>query len=265
MAVPFSRFARFYDRFMEKLVDYPAWVDYVERIFERFRRGPKKILDLACGTGIPTILFARRGYQVTGIERSEEMLAVLKEKIDDLPIKIINADIRCFSVPEPADAAISLYDSINYLLTEEDLIRCFLCVYKALVPEGIMVFDMNTVYGLEKQWGNQTFTRENEELVSIWQCHFDPKTMISTLHLVFWEKLPDGTTGEKYEEVHQERAYTVKEVKEALKRAGFSRTRFFHHGMFIPVSPFSVRMMVVAEKPGHSKPPNLQSDPGRLK
>jgi SAM-dependent methyltransferase len=247
MAAPFSRFARFYDRFMEQLVDYPQWVDYVERIFNRFcRRQPRVILDLACGTGIPSILFARRGYQVIGVDRSAEMLAVLEAKKGDLPIKLIKADIRDFTLPEPVHAAFSLYDSINYLLTEEDLIRCFRCVRRALMPDGLFVFDMNTVYGLKRQWGTRTLTRENDQIISIWQCRFDRRTMISHLHLEFWEKLPDGTTGPGYQEEHRERAYTTGEVRSALHEAGFNRIRFFHHGTLLPVSPFSVRMMVVA-------------------
>ncbi|MEO0051702.1 MAG: hypothetical protein ABIK11_04030, partial [candidate division WOR-3 bacterium] len=110
-----------------------------------------------------------------------------------------------------------------------------------------------------------TLTRENEEIVSIWQCRFDRQTMLSTLRLVFWEKLPDGTTGEKYEEIHQERAYTIDEVRQALERTGFSRSRFFHHGTFLPVNPFSVRMMVVAEKPRRHPTPDLQSAGKKLK
>lgn len=265
MPLPFARFARYYDRFMERYVDYPEWVDYVERIFRRFRRQPKKLLDLACGTGIPTVLFARRGYQVIGIDRSAEMLAVLESKKGALPITVINADIRNFTLDEPVEAAISLYDSINYLLSPEELARCFFCVHQALVPGGLFVFDLNTIYGLEKHWGGRTITRENDEIVSIWQCRFDRQTMLSTLRLVFWEKLPDGTTGEKYEEIHQERAYTVDEVRQALVRAGFSRCRFYHHGTFLPVSPFSVRMMVVAERPRRHPMPNLQSPKQKLK
>jgi SAM-dependent methyltransferase len=248
MAAPFSQFARFYDRFMEKLVDYPQWVDYVERIFSKFRVQPRVILDLACGTGIPSLLFARRGYQVIGVDRSPEMLAVLEAKRGNLPIRVVNADIREFTLTEPVEAAVSLYDSINYLLTEADLIRCFTCVRRALVPDGLFVFDMNTVYGLEKQWGTRTLTRENDRMVSIWQCRFDHRTMISHLQLEFWEKLPDGTTGPRYQEEHQERAYTTGEVRSALRQAGFDRVRFFHHGTLLPVNPFSVRMMIVARQ-----------------
>lgn len=243
---PFSRFARHYDRFMVRYVDYKAWVDYVERVFRRFRAEPKTVLDVACGTGIPTLLLARRGYRLTAVDRSPEMLTVLEAKRGDLPIQPVRADIREFAVPEPVDAAISLYDSINYLLVEEDLRRCFGCVRRALVPGGLFVFDMNTVYGLAEVWGTRTTSRETGGVASIWANAYDPETRVSTLHLTFWETQPDGSAGEKFEEIHQERGYTVEEVRRALEAAGFRRTHFYQHSSFLPVGPFTSRMMVVA-------------------
>ncbi|MGQ9678750.1 MAG: class I SAM-dependent DNA methyltransferase [bacterium] len=250
MVGPFTRFARHYDRFMVKFVDYPGWVNYILKIFRRFKVVPRTILDVACGSGIPTVIFARKGYRMVGVDRSREMLAILEQKKGDLPIEVVCADIRNFQIPGRVDAAISLYDSINYLLTEEDLERCFRCVFRALNKEGIFVFDMNTIYGLSKGWGTRTFTRETEEIVSIWQSRYAPETRISTLFLTFWEKLPDGTLGEKFQEVHQERGYTVEEVKQALHTAGFGAADFYHHGGFFPVSPITGRMMVVARGGG---------------
>ncbi|MEO0071210.1 MAG: methyltransferase domain-containing protein [candidate division WOR-3 bacterium] len=248
MAAPFSRFARHYDQFMTKYVDYPGWVNYVERIFKRFRVAPKRILDVACGTGIPTIILAKKGYHLIGVDRSREMLEVLLEKRKGLPIEVICADIRNFTLPEPVDAAISLYDSINYLLTEEDLRRCFSCVYQALIPDGIFAFDMNTVYGLAEFWGTRTMNRDTPEITSVWQNRFDPETRVSTLHLLFKEKLPDGTFGESFEEIHEERAYTADEVRRALTAAGFTECHFYHHGSFLPVGARTTRMMIVARR-----------------
>ncbi|MGQ9708170.1 MAG: class I SAM-dependent DNA methyltransferase [bacterium] len=245
---PFSRFARFYDRFMQRYVDYPGWVNYVLRIFRRFQVAPRVVLDLACGTGIPAMLLAERGYRVVGIDRSRAMLEVLLEKRGNLPIEVLCADIRNFTLSEPVDAAICLYDSINYLLTEEDLLRCFECVQRALGNKGIFVFDMNTVYGLEHHWGTRTIRRETPEVGSIWQSRYEPETRISRLHLVFWEKMPDRTLGERYQEVHEERAYSKEEVAAALKAVGFDDCHFYHHGGFLPVGPLTTRMMVVAKR-----------------
>lgn len=243
---PFARFHRHYDAFMVKYVDYKSWVDYVERVFGRFKAEPKTILDIACGTGIPTLLLAKHGYRMTGVDRSPEMLAMLEAKKDDLPITTIRADIRDFSVPEPLDAAISLYDSINYLLTEDDLVQCFECARRALVPGGLFVFDMNTYYGLAEHWGTRTTVRETGDIYSIWQNSWDAENRVSTLHLTFWEQPRPGETGPKFEEIHQERAYHKDEVERCLRHAGFREVHFYQHGMFIPPGPLTTRMMIAA-------------------
>jgi len=245
MREPFSRFNLHYDKFMIKYVDYRGWIDYLVRVFGHFRSDPKTILDLACGTGIPTLMLARRGYRMTGVDRSPEMLAMLEAKRGDLPVTTIHADIRDFSVPEPHEGAICLYDSMNYLLTEDDLVRCFSCVRSALVPGGLFVFDMNTVYGLAEHWGTQTAAREVGGIDSIWQHDWDPETRVSTLTLTFWEKAEDGKPGEKIVEIHQERAYYPREIERCLKAAGFTQVHFFQNGSFLEPGPHTTRMMIV--------------------
>jgi SAM-dependent methyltransferase len=245
---PFASFHRHYDRFMEKYVDYRSWVGYVERVFRHFGADPKTVLDLACGTGIPTLLLARRGYRLTGVDRSPEMLADLEAKRGDLPVATLRADIRDFTVPEPHDAAICLYDSMNYLLTEDDLGRCFGCVRQALVPAGLFVFDMNTEFGLAEHWGTRSTTREVGGVCSVWQNSYDPEARVSTLHLTFWEQPEPGNVGQRFEEIHQERAYRVEEVRRCLERAGFNEVHFYQHGSFLPVAQFTTRMMVVARQ-----------------
>ncbi len=242
---PFSRFAFYYDRFMLKYVDYKGWIDYLEKLFRRFGVQPKTVLDVACGTGIPAVLLARRGYRVTGVDRSPEMLEVLAKKRGELPIRTVQADIRDFSVGDRFDAAVSLYDSINYLLVEEDMVRCFTCVRRALSEAGLFAFDMNTVYGLAEFWGNRTTMRETGGIQSVWHNTYDPETRVSSLHLTFWDS-SRKQCAERFEELHQERAYHQEEVERSLRAAGFRETYFYQHGSFIAPGPYTTRMMVVA-------------------
>ncbi|MEO0080129.1 MAG: methyltransferase domain-containing protein [candidate division WOR-3 bacterium] len=242
-AEPFQEFARHYDRFMLRYVDYKTWVDYLERIFKRFGTRPQLILDLACGTGIPTIMLARRGYRLLALDRSREMLKELERKRAELPIEPIQADMSRFELNRQVDAAICLYDSMNYRLTEEALAGCFGCVRRAVKRSGLFAFDMNTLYGLAECWGTRTQTRQVGNVTSIWQHSYDPTTRISTLHLTFWE---EGRATQRFEEVHEERAWTVDEVGDHLRRAGFPEVHFFQHSGFQPVGPFTTRMMVVA-------------------
>jgi len=243
---PFVHFARHYDRFMLRYVDYADWIDYVEKIFRKFRVQPKRVLDLACGSGIPTMLMAQRGYELVGVDRSPEMLAVLDDKRRGNPVETVQADIRDFTLAEPVDAAICLYDSINYLTEDIGIRSCFACVRRALLPGGLFVFDMNTLYGLSEFWGNRTTPRTVGNISSLWQNSFDRKLRVSTLHLTFWEETDPDEPPQRFDEVHQERAYTKREVRDALEATGFERTWFYSHGGFMPVGPLSSRMMVVA-------------------
>jgi len=242
---PFAQFARHYDQFMLRFVDYKSWVDYVERIFKKHKVTPKTVLDVACGTGIPTVMMAQRGYRMKGVDRSPEMLAVLRSKGATLPIETTQADVRDFDLTEPADAAISLYDSINYLLKEEDLRRCFGCVRKALADGGLFVFDMNTIYGLSEFWGNRITPRNVGDIHSVWENTYDREAKVSTLHLTFWQEGEGNSEPPRFEEVHRERAYSRREVKRCLEASGFSRVSFYNHGSFLPVGPLTTRMMVV--------------------
>ncbi len=243
---PFRQFARHYDQFMLRYVDYEDWVKYVVRIFGKFKAAPKTVLDLACGTGIPTVMMAQQGFEMVGVDRSAEMLEVLDTKRRGLPIETVRADMTDFKLATPVDAAISLYDSINYLRRIDDLECCFRCVRRALVEGGLFVFDMNTLYGLSEFWGNRMMPRKVGDVHSVWQNTYDKDARVSTLHLTFWEEQPDGSAPLRFEEVHQERAYTRKEVKQCLERAGFGKVSFYTHGGFFPVGPLTTRMMVVA-------------------
>jgi|UniRef100_A0A7C6EBP4 predicted TPR repeat methyltransferase len=240
---PFTDFAPYYDSFMLKCVDYEGWVKYIEKIFKQFKFKPKTILDLACGTGIPTILLAKRGYQMIGVDRAKAMLEILKKKSKGYNIITYEADIRDFTLPEPADACICLYDSINYLLTEEDLEQCFKCVRRGVKKGGLFIFDMNTIYGLKVFWGNRESVREAGNVNSVWHNTYDETTAISTLYLTCQVKDENRT----FLEIHKERAYDLPLIQKLLFDCGFSLVNFYHHGTFIPPTPFSVRVMVVAK------------------
>lgn len=246
-SLQFSRFAPVYDRFMSRYVNYPAWVQYVRRIFRYYGCRPNLLLDLACGTGVPTLLLAREGYRLIAVDRSEAMLAVLADKVNDYDIRLVHSDMRDFSLPESVDAGICLYDSVNYLLTTDDLARCLRSVYRALKPEGLFAFDMNTIHGLATYWGDRRSIRDVDDVHSVWDTTYDPETRVSSLHLTFSVQDRAGRqSGHTHVEVHEERGYTIDEVRAALEKAGFQRNDFLQHGTFQPPGPTTTRMMVVA-------------------
>lgn len=249
MEKSFSKFAQFYDEFMLKLVNYDAWVEYVIDIWDFFNLKPKIILDLACGTGIPSLILLKKGYQVIGVDKSREMLEIFKSKMENYSnlknrLTIIESDIVDFNLDTQVDAAVSFYDSINYLLTEQDLEKCFSLVYKFLKEEGIFCFDMNTIFVLEKFWANNRFERESESLKTIWENKFDKKLKISTLYLKCYLK----NKKEFFTEIHQERGYEYKTIIKLLKKVGFRKIKIFQHLTFLPAKKDSLRVMFVALK-----------------
>lgn len=245
MSHPFSQIAPYYDTMME-FIDYPRWVNYVTDIIHKFKKNPKTILDLACGTGTPSLFLAKKGYKIIGLDSSKEMLKVMREKLKKYNPLLIHGDMRSFKLPYPVDSAMCLFDSLNYLLTEKELINTFTSVYNNLRWDGLFLFDMNTITGLATYWGNQTFAREIKNTYSVWKTIFDKKKNISTLYLTLFVKTDKGY--ERIEEIHQERGYRITDIENCLKSAGFKKIAFYQHLTFFKAKESNHRIMGVATK-----------------
>ncbi len=244
----FKYIALYYDTLMKE-IDYKAWVEYVLKIFKKKNKNPKIIIDLGCGTGNPTIILAKKGFKIYAVDSSKEMIEVLRKKIEKEKIRGIIpvvGDMRNFKIKEKVDAAVSFFDTINYILTKQDLLKCYKNVRGCLNEEGVFAFDINTVYGLEKVWGTNVFIREFGNIFSVWKSVWNHKKMVSTLYLTLFIKEKNGYR--RVDEVHQEKAFTLSEHESILRKAGFKKIDFFHHLTFTPPLEISTRVMVVAEK-----------------
>ena len=129
----------------------------ISLIVRRYCPSAHQVLDLACGTGAASIALSREGYAVVGVDRSSEMLDIARRKASDagLQIEFIQQDMTALGLNQAADLVISLYDSVNYLLTGNELEAAFRGVARALNPGGLFIFDVNTVHCLETEWGNR--------------------------------------------------------------------------------------------------------------
>lgn len=245
----FTVIAPYYDRLMS-FVNYRSWVNYIERIILLHRIDEKIILDIACGTGVCLELWMEKGYKVIGLDASESMLEIARARFPEEffiegRIKLIRGDLRDFSLDEKVPVITCLYDSLNYLLTPEELFNCFKTVHFNLKDSGLFIFDMNTIHALQIEWGNQRFERRDGPIHSIWNNTFDPNTRISTLKLVL-NVYEDGKIL-TIKELHQERAYPLQEIKELVKSAGFD-INLYRHLTFNPASEFDTRVMGVGVK-----------------
>lgn len=216
---PYTVFAKFYDTIMEG-IPYYEWADYLEGLFPIYGAKGKRILDLACGTGSVSRIFASRGYQVIGLDRSSAMLSMAEKKRRDEgnPLYVLG-DLRSFSLEKQVNIAISTHDSLNYILNEEDLFSVFSSVYMALYPKGLFIFDVNTIEGL-KRMGSETHLKEGPGFYCFWKDTFHEANHLWQVDLTFFVKKGDGTYY-KEKETHLERAYPLSLMQRLLERAGF--------------------------------------------
>ncbi len=246
----FTTLAPYYDRLMS-FVNYPAWVEYIEKILSVNNSTEKKIFDLACGTGSCLALWRKRGYGIIGLDSSLAMLMVGKEKLvqslvgDGDDFLLINADMRNFVLAKKVPIITCLYDSLNYLIKDDELAKCFSNVFEQLSENGIFIFDMNTTHSLRDEWGNQTYYRHDGNMDSTWTNNYDGQDNISTLKLT----ITIQNDGQKMDlrEIHQERAYALATIKNLLEAVGF-KVSLYRHLTFNPAQETDLRIMGVARK-----------------
>ncbi len=218
---PYGAYAAVYDlqgqsRWSERMVAF------LGDLLPRYEVVPRRVLDLACGTGTAALRLATQGYDVIGIDGSAPMLEVARQKAadEDAAIHFVHQDMRAFTIPQPVDLLTCFYDSLNYLTDPADLVRTFICMRHALAPDGLAVFDMNTRAGLETDWNGNCWVQEIDDTYFIQQAEWNAETAIATMTLTCFARL--GHDYRRFEEIHRERGYTLDEITAALESAGLT-------------------------------------------
>jgi SAM-dependent methyltransferase len=220
-------------------------------LFAQFGAAPRRICDLACGTGDAAVHLARRGYRVVGVDASPAMLEEARRLAEAVGVHVewIQADARAFALPEPVDAVTCFFDALNYLETPKDLSAAFCRVAEALRPGGLFVFDMNTRAGLAEAWGSvDRVETPDEGLYVIWQSRHDYETDVNTVVLTAFVAEPDGRY-RRIREVHRERAYPIAQVRELLGCAGLD-VLALGDLQLEPLRPDASRFLCVARRRG---------------
>ena len=201
-------------------------IPYLRRVLDRHPVLHGAMLDLACGTGTVAIAMALQGWHVIGLDGSEQMLAQARAKAaalgDSLPEGRLvwkQADMRQLRLSAPVSLVTCLYDSLNYMLTSEELLTVFRSVYAALKPGGLFLADMNTAYALETYWDEQTYVTESDDLTVIMASRHDYQRHRSTVTVTCFER--EGKLYRKIQETHVEQAYPYEHLATLLTDAGF--------------------------------------------
>ena len=204
--------------------DYDELAKYVEGEIRRYESTKTElVLDLACGTGKLTLLLRDLGFDMTGIDLSDDMLSVAREECYKRGISDVLwlcQDMTDFELYGTVDACVCSLDSINYLTKIGDVKKCFSLIYNYLIPDGVFVFDINTPHRFKSVYAKNDFVLEDEGSLCAWQNHYNEKTRICHFYLSVFTENEDGTYT-RSDEVQREKCYSRRQIERALTDTGF--------------------------------------------
>ena len=242
----YNEFAYFYDEFNGE-ADYDALFRYVNGELRRHGQTHGIVLDLGCGTGDLTLMLTQAGYDMIGVDQSEEMLAVLRDKADQLGLLdrllLLKQDILSLDLYGTIGAAISTFDTYNHIPPQQ---------FQAAIAKagffmekgGVFVFDLNTPYKHQKVLGENVFTFEEEDAACVWRNHYHPadRRVEITVDIDYRE------TGEHFHEQFYEYTYDLDTIRAALEKHGFVLEKVCDGESFGPLTEESERYFFCAVK-----------------
>lgn len=271
----YTGFAEVYDELMDN-VPYEEWAEFLTAVLKEysvgsapvFKAGLQKenaenlaierntVLDLGCGTGTLTELLYRAGFDMIGVDNSEEMLeiALRKREKSGSDILYLLQDMREFELYGTVGAVCSVCDSLNYILEDADMVKVFSLVNNYLYPGGIFVFDFNTVYKYEQVIGDATIAENREDCSFIWENYYDEEHQINEYDLTLFVR---STTADaeadcfkRFTETHYQRGYTLRQMKGFLEEAGLMFVKAMDADTHGEVRAESERIYVIARETG---------------
>lgn len=225
-------------------INYGEWADYIENIFSEYGVNPELVCDLACGTGNITVPLAKRGYSMTGIDVSEDMLNVAQKKSAGLNILYLNQNMASLDLYGTMGAFTCMIDGINYIISPKALINMFTRIKTCFLDKGgLFIFDISTRHKLQNVIGSETFVHSDENVFYTWQNRYIENKNLSDMLLTFFVKNKNGYR--RFEERHLQRAYSEEELRTLLKKAGFAAVDTYSPLTFEPPEKEEERIVFV--------------------
>ena len=247
----YTEFSKLYDELMQN-IPYEMWCEDIVSLLKKYGMETGTICELGCGTGIMTELLATKGYSMTGVDISPDMLALAKDKQDKSGSNVCyNMQDMCeLTLFNPVDAMISLCDSMNYLLKTEELEAVFRRVKRYLKPGGIFIFDMKTEYCFEQVMGNRILSEQTENSDFYWDNCYDKEERLNEYQLTMYFREEGNELFRKYEEVHIQRAYEIQEVSEQIEKSGLTLIHIYGGRLLQNVTDDCERVYFVVKNGG---------------
>ena len=293
MGQAYSGFAQVYDLFMDN-VPYEKWCTFLMEKFEKYGYSPNMILDLnqydlnalgvdlsdkdyeknineehnsvldlGCGTGTLTRMLAKKGFDMIGVDISEQMLDIAREKEfeldEDNGIIYLCQDMCELELFGTIGAVVSICDCVNYILEKEKVVEAFKKVNNYLFPGGLFIFDFNTVHKYKDVIGDTTIAENRNDASFIWNNYYHENERINEYELSIFvreeyeedeedEFEDEGVPYTRYTETHYQKGYTLEEIKECIKEAGLMLLETIDGDNFKEANENSERIFVIAKE-----------------
>lgn len=246
----YNSFAWVYDTLMDN-IPYDEWTEYLVELLREYGVSEGLLLDMGCGTGNVTERLAAFGYDMIGIDNSEEMLMEARDKMvqSGRDILYLLQDMRSFELYGTVAAAVSICDSMNYILEIEDLQKVFRLVNNYLDPGGVFIFDFNTSYKYKEVIGDQIIAENRDDCSFIWENSFDEEDQINIYDLTIFIQ-ENGDLFRRYQETHYQRAWQTDELIQAAESAGMKVLNIYDAFTHSSPRPDSERLYMIVQEQG---------------
>ncbi len=279
----YTDFAKVYDTFMDE-TPYDVWGDFVSSLIDKYgvskpvkvsAKGPvtedskeyetvedsedalneekNLVVELGCGTGSFTQVMKNLGYDIMGIDMSPEMLNLARQKSADagLDIMYLEQDMRELDLYCTAGTIVSVCDSVNYVLEDEEIIETFRLVNNFLYPGGVFIFDFNTLFKYRDVIGDTTIAENRDDCSFIWDNYYDDDSHINEYDLTIFAKVDsEKELFARSVETHYQRGYTLDEMKGFVEAAGLSFVTAIDADTHEDPTDDSERIYIVAREQG---------------
>lgn len=222
----YETFARVYDAIMDDSL-YDLWTDFSLRHLPK-DKNRKKLLELACGTGVQSVRFAQAGFDVTGLDLSSDMLEVAKKRAASAHqnIDFKQGNMLDLSQAGKYDFVTCYSDSICYMADEVEVGDVFKQVYDALNEGGVFIFDVHSTYQTDEVFPGYSYHENAEDFAMVWDSYEDEAPHSVVHELTFFIQDEDGRFT-RFDEVHEERTYEVLTYDILLEQAGFKSFKLY--------------------------------------
>lgn len=219
MASSYGRFAEVYDALMTD-IPYDAYVEWVQT--NAPAKQNTKLLDIGCGTGTMAIAFAKSGYDVSGLDLSEEMLMIASERCyeEDVRVFFVCQSMDELDGFEQLDVVTIPIDSLNYVPEQQAVQQTFERIYAALKEGGHLFFDVHSLFKMDEIFLDSPFTYDDEEITYLWETEAGEAPHSVHHDMLFYVQQENGLF-ERFEEQHYQRTYSIEMYMMMLQRAGF--------------------------------------------